>query len=364
MRRNAVFYLSPLSLCLTVIYLKGDVITRFISVLFCSLVIVLLSCGNSDNVAGTLKIITHDSFDVKQQLIDDFSKINDIHVEVIKAGDANQILTRSILNAGNPEGDLIFGIDNIAYKRINNFSELLIPYVSPNRKQIPKEILNAFDDIPYFTPIDYGYVSINYDQKFNQQDPPKKLEELLLPIWNNQFIVLDPAISSPGLQFLISTIAYFGPDSWLDFWKGLKQNNVLVTDSWTSGYYTHFSQNGGERPLVVSYTSSPAAEAFFGGLDRPPTQNIIFDNLFRQVESVSILKGSENIVNAKKFIDFMLTDPFQQQIPETMFVYPVKQDLKLPEWWSMNPEITEIQNFRFSNKELQVWITEWSKAMR
>ena len=118
------------------------------------------------------------------------------------------------------------------------------------------------------------------------------------------------------------------------------------------------------RPLVVSYTSSPAAEAFFGGLDRPPTQNIIFDNLFRQVESVSILKGSENIVNAKKFIDFMLTDPFQQQIPETMFVYPVKQDLKLPEWWSMNPEITEIQNFRFSNKELQVWITEWSKAMR
>ena len=337
---------------------------RFVSLLFCSLTIFFLSCNNNDNVPHALKIITHDSFDVKQELIDDFSKINNIQVEIIKAGDANQILTRSILNAGNPEGDLIFGIDNIAYKRIDNVSELLVPYVSEYRKQIPRKILNVFDDALYFTPIDYGYVSINYDPKFNNQPPPQNLEELLEPAWKDKFIVLDPATSSPGLQFLISTIAYFGQDTWLDFWQELKQNNVLITDSWTSGYYTHFSQNGGDRPLVVSYTTSPAAEAFFGGLEQPPTQNVILDNLFRQVESVSILKGSKNIDNAKKFIDFMLTDNFQKQIPETMFVYPVIQDLELPEWWSMNSEISEMQNFNFSDKELQVWITEWSKVMR
>ena len=325
---------------------------------------IFLSCHNNDYTVQTLRIITHDSFDVKQELMDDFSKINNIQVEIIKAGDANQILTRSILNAGNPEGDLIFGIDNIAYKRIDNFSELLVPYLSEYRKQIPRKILNAFDDVLYFTPIDYGYVSINYDPKFNNQPPPQNFEELLEPAWKDKFIVLDPATSSPGLQFLISTIAYFGQDAWLDFWQELKQNNVLITDSWTSGYYTHFSQNGGDRPLVVSYTTSPAAEAFFGGLEQPPTQNVILDNLFRQVESVSILKGSKNIDNAKKFIDFMLTDNFQKQVPETMFVYPVIQDLELPEWWSMNSEISEMQNFNFSDKELQVWITEWSKVMR
>ena len=77
---------------------------------------------------------------------DDFSKIHNVNVEIIKGGDANQVLTRAKLNAGNPEADLIFGIDNIAYRGIDDYAKLLMPYKARNRKNIPSEILNEFND--------------------------------------------------------------------------------------------------------------------------------------------------------------------------------------------------------------------------
>ena len=61
---------------------------------------------------------------------------------------------------------------------------------------------------------------------------------------------------------------------------------------------------------------------------------------------------------------FMLSKEFQQQIPETMFVYPVIQSLDLPDWWDLNPEITPVNAISFSSDELQNWIAEWSTIMR
>ena len=86
--------------------------------------------------------------------------------------------------------------------------------------------------------------------------------------------------------------------------------------------------------------------------------------MFRQVESIAILEGAKNIDASKKFVDFMLSEKFQEQIPETMFVYPVIEALDLPEWWNLNPQITSVNTINFSNDELQNWISEWSTIMR
>ena len=333
----------------------------FLTFLFC-VSVVLVGCQN--NSKPVLTMLTHDSFDIKKDILDDFSKKNNLTVKIIKAGDANQVLTRVLLNAGNPEADLIFGIDNIAYKRIESIDELFIPHEIEITDIISRNILNEFNNHSYLVPIDYGFVNINYDQKLYNVNPPISYDDLILNKWNGKFIVLDPSMSSPGLQFLISTILHFGEDGWQDYWKALKKNDVLIVDGWETGYYTHFSHNGGDRPLVVSYTTSPAAEAFFGNLTDPPTKNVIPGKLFRQVESVGILKGSKNTVNAKKFIKFMLSDKFQKQIPETMFVYPVRENLKLPSWWQHAPQITHMSKIEFNNKDLQRWIVEWSKIMR
>ena len=325
---------------------------------------ILLVCACSSNEIATLKILTHDSFDAKQELIDEFTKIHNMDIQIIKAGDANQVLTRAILNAGNPEADLIFGIDNISYLGITEINKLLTAYQAQDRNKIPLELLNAFSNSNYFTPIDYGYVSLNYDPKFDGQPLPTDLVELTTDAWKDKLIVLDPATSSPGLQFLLTTISYFGKDNWQDFWRQLKNNNPLLVDGWSTGYYTHFSHNGGDRPLIISYTTSPAAEAYFNDLKKPPTQNVVLNDLFRQVESIAILKGAKNFIGAQKFIDFMLSDKFQKQIPETMFVYPVIQELDLPNWWNLNPQIDSVKTINFSSNELQNWISEWSTIMR
>ena len=78
-------------------------------------------------------------------------------------------------------------------------------------------------------------------------------------------MVQNPATSSPGLAFMLATIERFGETgdyTWLDYWRDLRDNDVLVVSGWEEAYYSQFSGGAGEgdRPLVVSYATSPAAE--------------------------------------------------------------------------------------------------------
>lgn len=310
----------------------------------------------------TLVVITHDSFDVSDGLIEQFEQEHNATVELIAGGDANEVVNRAILNAGNPEGDVLFGVDNLSYQRAVA-AGVFRAYESARRGDIPADLRAQLGDSLLLTPIDYGWVDLNFDPEAGE--PPSTLEELTERQWRGKLVVEDPATSSPGLQFLATTIAYFGEGRWQQFWRDLRANEVRVEQGWSDAYYTHFSVYGGDRPLVVSYTSSPAAEFFFSEepLTEPPTRNVIPSPLFRQVEAAAVLDGAENADLAGKFIDFMLSDAFQQQIPETMFVYPVIGGLELPEWWSWADVEVETANLEFGPDDVDRWIREWTEIM-
>ena len=149
-------------------------------------------------------------------------------------------------------------------------------------------------------------------------------------------VVENPATSSPGLAFLLATIANFGDPGYLDYWNRLKSNDVVIVDGWETAYYTNFSASAGqgEQPMVVSYASSPAVEVLFADPPRTdaPTASLIAKGMcFRQVEFVGILKGTKELKMAQRFIDFMLDLSFQQDIPLQMFMYPVNRKAQLPE---------------------------------
>lgn len=311
----------------------------------------------------TLTVITHDSFDVSDGLIEQFEAEHNAKVELIAGGDANAVVNRAILNSGNPEGDVLFGVDNLSFQRAVR-AGVFREYESTRRGDIPADIRAQFGDSLLLTPIDYGYVNLNFDPAAGE--PPSTLEELTERQWRGKLVVEDPATSSPGLQFLATTIAYFGEGRWQQFWQDLHDNDVRVELGWSDAYYTHFSVYGGDRPLVVSYTSSPAAEFFFSEepLTEPPTRNVIPSPLFRQVEAAAILEGTEHPDLAGKFIDFMLSDAFQAQIPETMFVYPVIPDLELPEWWIWADVEVETASIEFTAEDVDRWIREWTEIMR
>ena len=155
------------------------------------------------------------------------------------------------------------------------------------------------------------------------------------PEYNGLLVVENPATSSTGLAFLLATVAHYG-DSFTEYWQALKDNGVVVVDGWETAYYTNFSGSSGKgpQPMVVSYASSPAAEVVYAEtpLDDAPTASVVGpDTCFRQIEFVGILKGTKNRGIAEKFIDFMLSQQFQEDMPLQMFVYPVNPNAVLPE---------------------------------
>ena len=332
--------------------------------------LLIAACGDGEPTAPTdgppreLVLLTHDSFDATDEVIAAFEAQQNARVTLLKGGDANQIVNRAILNAGNPEADVLFGVDNLTYQRAVE-ADVFEKYDSPARDSLPAELLAQFDDSNAVTPIDYGFVALNFDRAAG--DPPTSLEELTDPLWRGRLVVEDPATSSPGLQFLASTVAYFGEEgdyTWRNFWRELRANDVLLTDGWTEAYYTHFTLAGGDRPLVVSYTTSPAAEVFFGELIDPPTVNVVPGPVFRQVEAAAVLEGTDEPELARAFIDFMLSAEFQAQIPQTMFVYPALPDVPRPDWWQWAEPEPEAAELEASQEDIDRWIEEWTEIMR
>ncbi len=319
----------------------------------------------------TLTIMTHDSFAASEAVIKQFEDANHVTVNIVKANDAGSALNQAILSKDNPLADVFFGVDNTFLSRALN-SGIFEPYQSPRLADIPADL--QLDPQFRLLPVDFGYICLNYDKQWfadRQLPAPQTLEDLVKPAYKSLLVVENPATSSPGLAFLLASIAHFGPDGYLAWWKALRANDVLVSDGWEDAYYTQFSGSSGKgpRPLVVSYATSPAAEVFFseGKLTTPPTGNILPDGAsFRQIEFVGMLKGSPNRDLAAKWIDFMLSPAFQEDIPLQMFVYPANRTASLPAIFAQfagQPAAPAILPADAISQQRDAWIDAWTTAV-
>ena len=268
-----------------------------------------------------------------------------------------------------PAGGCVFGVDNTFLTRAQGRHLRAIRRARVG--QVPAQY--KLDPSNSLLPIDYGYVAINYDKAYLAQNnlaPPATLEDLTRPEWKGKLVVENAATSSPGLAFLLATIGHFGTEgsyTWLDYWKDLRANDVLVSDGWSDAYYTQFSGSSGKgpRPLVVSYASSPPAEVFFseGKLTDAPTAAMTGGN-FLQIEFAGILKGTKNRALAEQFIDFMYSKAFQEDMPLQMFVYPVLPGSALPEVFtrfsSVPSEPVSLAPEQIDQNREQ-WLDAWTK---
>ena len=333
------------------------------------LLMAFAACGEEE--VRELILLTNDSFDISEEIIAEFEAANDATVVIVKAGSSGEVLVRAILEKDNPSADLIYGIDNTYLTRALD-EEILVKYESPLLSKVPEKFI--LDDTYHLTPIDYGYVNLNYDVAVLAElglSPPTTLEELTTSAWEGQLVVQNPASSSPGLAFLIATVDYFGEDDaydYLDFWRDLKENGLLVKDGWSDAYYTDFTPYGGDRSLVVSYATSPAAEVFFAAapIDVPPTGNVLIDKAtFLQIEGIGILKGANSKNLAKKFIDYALGLRFQEDFPDKMFVYPVNKDAATPDFFKFAEEPTRPADISAQEigEKRESWIQAWTEVV-
>ncbi len=135
---------------------------------------------------------------------------------------------------------------------------------------------------------------------------PATLDDLTKPEYAGLLVVQNPATSSPGLAFLMATIAEYGDPGYLEYWAALRENGVVVVSDWETAYYGNFSASSGQgpQPMVVSYGSSPPAEVIFAEteLTEAPTASLVGKNMcYRQVEFVGILNGTEQQDLAEQF---------------------------------------------------------------
>ena len=269
-----------------------------------------------------LRVLTHSSFDLPKPLLEAFEQSNGVKLAVIKAGDAGEMVNKLILTKAQPIADVVYGIDNaLAGKAIA--MDVLTPYTGPAAQAASLASLPA-----PLVPIDLGYVAVNIDKAWfakNKVAVPSRMQDLVAPLYKNLLVVQHPATSSPGMAFLASAVAAMGEDGAMDWWAKLRANGVKVTKGWSEAYYTHFSRNGGSRPMVVSYASSPAAEMFYAKtkLTEAPIESLELDGLvFQQVEGVALVKGGKQVEVAGQFIEFLRGAQVQQALQSTMWMYP------------------------------------------
>jgi thiamine transport system substrate-binding protein len=318
----------------------------------------------------TITVMTHDSFTASEEVIKSFEEANNAKVVFLQSGDAGAVLNKAILTKDAPLADVLFGVDNTFLSRALE-GDIFEAYASPALSEIPKQF--KLDPSNRALPVDYGDVCINYDKAYfadKNLTAPQSLEALTKPEYKSLLVVENPATSSTGLAFMLATVAHFG-DAFTEYWQALKNNGVVVVDGWETGYYTNFSGSSGKgpQPMVVSYGTSPAAEVIFAEtpLEDAPTASILGpDTCFRQIEFVGILKGTQNRALAEKFVDFMLSKQFQEDVPLQMFVYPVLPGAKLPEEftkYAQAPEQTAALAPDVIAEKRDAWIQAWTDVV-
>jgi thiamine transport system substrate-binding protein len=325
-------------------------------------------CGSGDEAgsaedADRLVVVTHDSWAMPKEVLAEFEGDTGISVTIQPQGDAGQLTNKLVLTKDSPLADGVYGIDNTFASRAVD-EGVLAGYESEALPASAEDLRLAGTGADRLTPVDYSDVCLNVDDTWFEREelaPPRSLQDLTDPKYQGLFVTPGATTSSPGLAFLLATIAAEG-EGWQEFWEELMANDAKVTSGWSDAYEVDFTAGGGQgdRPIVTSYSSSPPFTIPEGGTE--PTTHALLDTCFRQVEYAGVLDGAKNPEGMEKFIDFMLGRTFQSALPDNMYVYPVDTSVDLPPAWakfarvSPDPYAVDPDEIRENRTE---WLREW-----
>ncbi|HPO26630.1 MAG TPA: thiamine ABC transporter substrate-binding protein [Petrotogaceae bacterium] len=319
------------------------------------LVLAVLLIGIAAFSVSQLNVYVYESLNwIEDKLIGTFESSNNCKVNVVRLGDAGNMVARLKLEKKNPKADVVIGLDQSL--SMSAISEgLLQPYISPMLSKLRDPNL-IFDKDYYVTPFDYGAIAFVYDPS-KLSKIPEKMEDI--SAYKNSLIIQDPKSSSTGQALLIWTIALYN-DSWTDFWKKMKPAVLTVTPSWDDAF-SKFEQ--GEAPIMLSYATDGAYSYHY----YQSTKYKAFipkDGAYVQIEGAGIVKGSKNKQLAQKFIDFLLSDEFQQEVALNQWMFPVT-DVKLPEAfkYAVVPEKILSVDIKAISSQMDKYIKTWEEIM-
>jgi len=330
------------------------------------------SSGPGGTTGGTVRLLTDTAFAVSKPVLRAFEQRTGIKVEVVTAGDGVEVVNKAVLTKDDPEGDVLYGIDNNTLRTAFD-NGIFVPYRSPGLALVDPEY--QLDPEHRVTPIDKADVCVDYDVAWfrsHHLTPPRSFGDLTNNRYKGLFVTEDPTSSTPGLAFLLATIASrgtHGSDDWQAYWKALRANDVQVANDWTAAFYDAFTGGGGKgtKPIVVSYATDPAY-AVINSKPQPTSSPIavIDDTCYRQIEFAGVLAGARHPAAARALVDFLLSTSFQQDMPLQMYVQPVNREARLPALFSTytaRPAHVLSLSPTLVGAQRQSWVEQWTNLV-
>ena len=321
-------------------------------------ILLLITLTTTTVDAKKLTVYTYDSFvsewgpgPIIEQKFED--KYN-IDLELIAVDSAATLLNKVILEGSNTKADIVLGLDMNLFDSADK-SGLFINHSLDN---LENDIMLPIKwNSKIFVPYNYGYFAFVYNNT-KLLNPPKSMDELINST-DARIVIQDPRTSTPGLGLLIWMKALYGNDA-KNKWVKLNKKVISVTKGWTDAYYNFFM--AGEADLVLSYSTSPAAHIMFEE-NYEISAAIFEEGNYVSIEFAGILKSSNNQRMANNFLRFMISDDFQSVLPSTNIMYPIANNLMLPEAFNKIevPDMLQIDPEEI-NKNKDEWINEWLNA--
>lgn len=307
----------------------------------------------------TLTVYTYDSFAAEwgpaPKVKEAFETNCDCVLEFVASDSAIGSLRKIQLEGNDTKADIILGLDtNIAEaaRATGLFAE---HSADTSNLRLPVQWKDKV-----FLPFDYSYFAFVYDTTV-VKDPPKSFAELAAMPEDFKIVIQDPRSSTPGLGLLLWVHDVFGDKS-AEYWASLAPKILTITKGWSDAYGLFLK---GEADMVLSYTTSPAYHLIAEGKDNYSAAKFS-DGHYAQIEVAAVLKSSKQSDLANQFMNFLLSDTFQNIIPTTNWTYPAtRTEAGLPKGFETLhvPEkaiLTDGQEVEMKRKTL---IDEWLTAI-
>ena len=312
----------------------------------------------------TVVLLTHSDFTLPEEVVAQFEDESGYDLEVRPSNGVGELVNLVVDEAGNPSGDVVFGVDNTFGSRVLG-SDALTAYDGDLPAGVDQYALDGDDD-GALVPVDNGNVCVNVDDAWFADkgiDPPQGLDDLTDPAYQGLFVTPGAATSSPGLAFLLTTISAYG-DDWPGYWADLLANDVEIVPDWSEAYYGGFTQGEGDRPIVLSYDSSPAFTV--DKKAKTTSTSALLDTCYQQVEYAGVLDGAENPDGAAALVDFLVGPQVQASLPEGMFVFPVAEGTPIPDDWAAYAQ-RPTDPYEVDPAEIEAnredWLLEWTDVI-
>lgn len=307
----------------------------------------------------TLTVYTYDSFVSEwgpgTKIKAAFEKDCDCTVEWVAIADGVAMLNRLKLEGATTKADVVLGLDTNLTAEAKATGLFGNHGVDVTLAKTP----NGWTDT-LFLPFDFGHFAVVYDTE-KIKNPPKSLDELVNGDPTQKIILQDPRASTPGLGFLLWMKSVYGEKA-PEAWAKLKPRILTTTPGWSEAYAL-FTK--GEAPMVLSYVTSPAYHMTAENSSR--YQAAAFsEGHYLQIEVAGLIEASPEKALAQKFLTFMLTPGFQNEIPTTNWMWPAGQmSVPLPDSFSklVTPEKTLLFTPEDVNTNRKAWIDEWLTAV-